>query len=251
MPGLRPFWVALRFLTVLPAPAAAAATPVEQGRSLVHYPTVGLLLGAVLAVLGGIVQTAPAWVGAAILLVVWVGLTGALHLDGLADSADAWLGGLGDRTRTLEIMRDPYCGTLAVVALVLLLLAKLAALMPLVADGDWRVLLAVPLLGRAALVWLLLYTPYVRPDGIGSELAAHLPRGASLVAGSVALVVAAVLLGAAALPTLLSAAAALLLMRRAMLRRLGGTTGDTAGALVEVVETAALLAAAWSLAPAA
>ncbi len=60
--------------------------------------------------LTALLASAPAWPVAVLVLAVWVGLTGALHLDGLADSADAWLGGYGDRARTLAIMKDPYCG---------------------------------------------------------------------------------------------------------------------------------------------
>jgi adenosylcobinamide-GDP ribazoletransferase len=247
MPRLRTLRIALRFLTVLPVPSPGRTTPQEQGRSLVQFPVVGLLLGALLAGLALVTQGAPVVVAAAVVLLAWVGLTGALHLDGLADSADAWLGGLGDRERTLAIMRDPHCGPLAVVALVLVLLAKFAALSSLLGEGQWVVLLAVPLLARTALVWLFLTTPYVRPRGIGAELAAHLPRRACLAAAVAGTLAAALVLGRAALWVLPACAAALWLLRRAMLRRLDGTTGDTAGALVEVVETVALLAAAWSL----
>lgn len=80
---------------------------------------------------------------------VWVGLSGGLHLDGLADTADAWIGGHADRQRTLEIMKDPRSGPIAVVVLLLVLLLKFAALVVLLGQGAWAGLLLAPWLGRA------------------------------------------------------------------------------------------------------
>jgi adenosylcobinamide-GDP ribazoletransferase len=121
---------------------------------------------------------APLLLHAALLLTVWVLLSGALHLDGLADSADAWLGGFGDRERTLTIMKDPRSGPIAVVTLVLVLLLKFAALLALIEQQHALALIIVPLLGRSALLGLFLTTPYVRAGGLGQALADHLPRSA-------------------------------------------------------------------------
>ena len=246
--SLRPFLVALRFLTVIPVCVMPAATPKEDGRSLVHYPGVGLVIGGLLAVLGACLDAAPPLLGATLVLGSWVVVTGALHLDGLADSTDAWLGGIGDRERTLAIMKDPRSGPAAVVALVMLLMIKCAALAHLVPNGHWSVLLAAPLLGRTALVWLFAFTPYVRPQGISSDLVQHLSRRASLVSGTLALALVPWLLGSLGIWLLLSTALSLWLLRAAMLRRLGGTTGDTAGATVELVEMVTLVVAALLLA---
>ncbi|WP_173644308.1 adenosylcobinamide-GDP ribazoletransferase, partial [Xanthomonas citri] len=89
--------------------------------------------------------------GAALLLSAWVWLTGALHLDGLADTTDAWVGGMGERRRTLAIMKDPASGPMAVTAVVLVLLLKCAALASLLAQAPTTLWLA-PLLARSALV---------------------------------------------------------------------------------------------------
>src|SRR5690606_5510087 len=113
---------------------------------------------------------------AALLLAIWVGLTGALHLDGLADTVDAWIGGYGDRERTLAIMKDPRSGPMAVVALVLLLLLKFAALVVLLESGADAALWLALLMGRSALLGLFLTTSYVREGGLGTALAEHLPR---------------------------------------------------------------------------
>ncbi|MDT8385858.1 MAG: adenosylcobinamide-GDP ribazoletransferase [Gammaproteobacteria bacterium] len=240
---LRPFLIALQFLTALPIRLADPPDAEATGRSLLYYPLVGLLIGALLAGLAWLLSGTPTLVAAALLLAVWVAVSGALHLDGLADSADAWLGGLGDRERTLAIMKDPYCGPAGVVTLVLVLLLKFAALAYLVPNGDWEILVVTPVLGRTALVLLFLTTPYVRPHGLGSLLADHLPRRACIVIVIFTLAAVPLIIGTASIMLLLVMAGVFLLLRRLMLRRLGGTTGDTAGALIEVTEATVLLAA--------
>lgn len=242
---IRSALIALQFLTRVPVGRRLhdrAPTPQQIGASLLFYPLVGLLLGALLVGVHGVLLqlTVPAPLCAALLLTVWVAVTGALHLDGLADSADAWIGGRGDRARTLAIMKDPCCGPLGVTALVLVLLLKFAALHAVCAGAPpWPLLLA-PLLGRMALPLLFLSTPYVRPGGLGSALAAHLPRRATaalLAACGVGLLA----VGTAGGVALVVALGVFLIVRAALLRRLGGTTGDTAGTLVELTEAAVLI----------
>ncbi len=240
----RPFLIALQFLTALPIRIEDQAGAEAAGRSLIYYPLVGLIIGVLVAGLAWLLSDAPTLVAAALLLGAWVAMTGALHLDGLADSADAWLGGLGDRDRTLAIMKDPVCGPTAVVTVSLALLLKFAALASLVPTGNTETFVLVPVLGRTALVALFLTTPYVRRRGLGSGLANHLPRHASAVVVLFTVVVAPLIFGFTAVWLLLAAVCAFVILRWLMLQRLGGTTGDTAGALVEITETVALLTAA-------
>ncbi len=235
--------IALQFLTRIPVSLADRPTPQQVGRSLLCYPLVGLLLGGLLVALQQLLDGAPPMLQAALLLAAWVGLSGGLHLDGLADSADAWVGGCGDRERTLAIMQDPRSGPIAVVVLVLLLLLKFVALVALLEAGAGLALLLVPWLARALLPLLLLSTPYVRAGGLGQALAEHLPRRQLpwlLAAHGTALL----LFGWAGVLALAVAGLLFVGLRRAMLQRLGGTTGDTAGALVELSECAVLLALA-------
>ena len=235
------FLIALQFLTRLPISLPGMPAPAAVGRSLLSYPLVGLLLGAVLLSAQWVLQGQAPALQAALLLILWVGLTGGLHLDGLADSADAWLGGFGDRERTLTIMKDPRSGPIAVVTLVLVLLLKFCALLALVQSGQTLGLLLAPVLGRAAMLGLFLCTPYVRAGGLGQALAQHLPRGAAkgvLVATALVCVLVAGWNAVVALAVALVVFAGL---RTVMLKRLGGTTGDTAGALLELLEVAVLV----------
>ena len=236
-----PFWIALQFLSSLPIRLPGMPEPRELGRSLLFYPLVGLLFGLILWGLNGALHGAPLLLHAALLLTVWVLLSGALHLDGLADSADAWLGGFGDRERTLTIMKDPRSGPIAVVTLMLVLLLKFAALLALIEQQQSVYLLIVPLLGRGALLALFLTTPYVRAGGLGQALADHLPRRAGQQVLAVSALAGVVLAGWPGVFALVLAGLAFAWLRQVMLRRLGGTTGDTAGAMLELLEVTVLV----------
>ena len=237
---MRDLLAAIGFLTRLPVPSKVFDGASAPSASLAWYSAVGLLIGGLLWGLAWLLSTAPPMLAAALLLVAWVGLTGGLHLDGLADSADAWVGGLGDRERTLAIMKDPRSGPMGVVALVLVLLLKFAALASLARPS--AALWLAPLLGRAALTAAFMAMPYVRSGGIGSGLA-DTPRAASIAGLALALILA-LCDGWHGLRALLVALAVFACWRLACLRRLGGMTGDTCGALTELVEAAVLVALA-------
>jgi adenosylcobinamide-GDP ribazoletransferase len=237
----RPFLIALQFLTRFPIRLEQALDEREVGYSILYYPAIGLLMGLGLAALAWMMADIPGLLPSAILLAFWVSITGALHLDGLADSADAWIGGAGDRARTLTIMKDPYSGPTAVVVLVVVLLIKFAALERVISHEDWMALVLAPVIGRTVLPLLFLTTPYVRPGGLGTALARHLPRraGALVVLATLAGVILTA--GTRSLCLLLIAAGTFLLLRAMMVQRIGGTTGDTAGGLVELTETTVLM----------
>lgn len=236
-----PFWIALQFLSSLPISLPGMPQPRALGRSLLYYPLVGLLFGVLLWGLNALLADTPLLLHAALLLTAWVLLSGGLHLDGLADSADAWLGGFGDRERTLTIMKDPRSGPIAVVALVLVLLLKFCALLALIEQQHSVAFLVVPLIGRSALLGVFLTTPYVRAGGLGQALADHLPRKAGWWVLGLSAVACVLLAGVAGLWALGLAAAGFVWLRQVMMRRLGGTTGDTAGALLELLEVGMLV----------
>ncbi|MBV4475630.1 adenosylcobinamide-GDP ribazoletransferase [Pseudomonas botevensis] len=236
-----PLWIALQFLSSLPIRLPGMPEPEQLGRSLLFYPLVGLLFGVILWGANLALAGAPLLLHGALLLTLWVLLSGALHLDGLADSADAWLGGFGDRERTLTIMKDPRSGPIAVVTLGLVLLLKFTALLALIEQQQGLTLIIVPLIGRAALLGLFLTTPYVRAGGLGQALADHLPRKVGWQVLMVSALGCLVIAGFSGAVALLVAVVGFVWLRQVMLRRLGGTTGDTAGALLELLEMAVLV----------
>lgn len=244
---LRPLWIAGRFLTRLPFPDPGVVDDPVLGRALPWYPAIGLLIGLILATAAWLLAGSPTLVAAALVLCLWVWVTGALHLDGLADTADAWIGGLGDRHKTLAIMKDPASGPAGVTALVLVLVTKLACLDALFASAAAWQLVCAPLLARATLPLLFASTPYVRTGGLGMALSHH-ARGEHCRV-SAALAAALVLLAVWPTGLLLVGAVAFayVLLRRAFIERLGGFTGDAAGALVELAELIVLVVLALTL----
>ena len=238
---MRSFIIAIQFLTRIPVPAIDNISERETGRSLLYYPLVGLVIGVLLSSLSWMLGTIAAGLQAALLLAFWVLITGGLHLDGLADSADAWLGGYGDRQRTLEIMKDPYSGPAAVVLIVLLLLIKFAALQVLVSDHHGALLILAPLLARTALPVLFQTTPYVRAGGLGAAMASHVSSMEGVLLPVLTGFATIVLMGWSGVGLIIAVMVSFILLRAMMLKRLGGTTGDTAGALVEVMEAVVLV----------
>jgi len=237
----RPFIIAVQFLTRLPTPGLNNISQQDIGHSLAWYPLVGLIIGGILVGALELLSNAPVSLQAALILSLWVLITGALHLDGLADSADAWLGGHGDKEKTLAIMKDPTSGPAAVVILILVLLTKYTAIEAIITNGDWLILLFAPMLARGMMLLLFQTTAYVRTGGLGEALAHHHSHliGWMLIA---ALAIACVwVLALQGVIILVSSCVIFLFVRHMMKKRLGGTTGDTAGALIEISEAVILL----------
>jgi adenosylcobinamide-GDP ribazoletransferase len=174
-----------------------------------------------------------------LLVALWAGLTGGLHLDGLADSCDG-LGGGWSRERALSIMRDARSGPYGVTAIVLVLGLKAAALSSLPEGLAWKALVLAPVLGRAAPLLLLALGRPARVEGAG-HAAASGARWPTLAAGGlVAAVVSIATLGAWGAVALAVAGGMAWAWAAYLRRRLGGFTGDTLGALVEGTEAAVL-----------
>jgi adenosylcobinamide-GDP ribazoletransferase len=236
------FLVAVQFLTRLPTPAGLPVAGPALGRALGWFPAVGLVLGALLAAadlaLGALL---PRPLVDAFLLVLLALLTGGLHLDGFMDTCDG-LFSLRAPADRLAIFRDSRVGSFGVVGAATLLLTQWAALGAL--PSAWRpaILLVTLALARWAMVYAIVAFPYGRAEGLGrrfkEQAGGRALLGATLLAGGAA----ALLLGLAGLAALALAAVATWLFARYCLGRLPGLTGDTYGALDELVETLLLVA---------
>ncbi|EPQ0430347.1 adenosylcobinamide-GDP ribazoletransferase, partial [Acinetobacter baumannii] len=178
---MAPFWIALQFLTILPIELKTIPTAQQNGRAILFYPLVGLIIGGILFLVTCIFVKLPALLLAAIVFALWIWLTGGLHLDGLADTADAWVGGFGDKLRTLQIMKDPSCGPIGVLSIVIVCLLKFALIYVLIEQHQSLFLICIPILGRVVPSILFLTTPYVREKGLGRSLTDHLPKTASWI----------------------------------------------------------------------
>ncbi len=236
--------IAFQFLTRIPIATPNEITIEQQSKSLLFYPLVGLFIGAVLFTVMYFINPVSNLIAAAITLTLWVLITGGLHIDGLADSADAWLGGTkaskeATKARSFQIMKDPNCGPTGVFFIVLILLLKFSALSEVTAETLFIILL-VPVIGRTLAVLLFITTPYVSPNGIASHYAKYIPRKMAIaIVFFVALFL--VFINIYSLLVILVSVLAMVLLRQVMLSRLDGMTGDTAGALIEITECVSLV----------
>lgn len=236
---MTPFWIALQFLTTFPIQLKAMPSKQQNGQSLLFYPVVGAIIGLILFIVAILLQAVPIILTTVLLLVFWIWLTGGLHLDGLADSADAWVGGFGDKERTLKIMKDPSCGPIGVLSLLMICSLKGAALYVLLQQQHYTALILCPILARLAPLILFLTTPYVREKGLGSHLADNIPRVSAMLICLGGIVVASYFSWVGVLTIILSTSC-LFYLRYKCIQRIDGVTGDTIGASIEIVETLAL-----------
>jgi adenosylcobinamide-GDP ribazoletransferase len=229
--------LALGLLTILPV--RTRFEPAGLGAAAPWFPLVGALVGAGAA---GVVLAFDGVIGgtvASILAVVWlIVATGALHVDGLADCADA-LGVRGGWERRLAVMRESTIGVFGTLAVVLYALLLAAAIVALPEDDVLPTLVAAGALGRWGAVVHAAFAPPARPEGLG----------AAFSVGTVALVVATVIafglaIGLGGLDGLVATAAAVVVagaVTAGAVRGLGGRTGDTLGATIVLAELAAVL----------
>ncbi len=237
---MTPFFIALQFLTTFPVQLKQMPSKQQNAQSLLFYPVIGLMIGLILSALAQLLQAIPVILLSSVILVLWIWLTGGLHLDGLADTADAWVGGFGDPERTLTIMKDPSCGPIGVLSLIILCLLKWSALYVLLQQHLYSALILFPLLGRLAPLFLFLTTPYVRQKGLGTSMAECIPKAAA-VSVFVLYLLASLYWGWAGMLCTVSMVATLLYLRCKFIQRIGGITGDTVGASIEICEMVSLL----------
>jgi adenosylcobinamide-GDP ribazoletransferase len=235
---------AFSLLTRLPVPTHAAPNP----RAAWAWPVAGAAVGALAATAtsAALWLSLPAGVAAALALLTAALLTGGLHEDGLADTADGLMGG-HTKERRLEIMKDSRIGSYGTLALLLITLIRWSALTALITAGHhWPALIAAGALSRAPMAALIAALPNARGTGL-SHLTGQPPRTAVLAALAIAATFAVLATGLTFLPMALAAATTTALLARAAHGRIGGQTGDILGASQQLAEAAALSLAAAHL----
>jgi adenosylcobinamide-GDP ribazoletransferase len=199
-----------------------------------------LILGGLLAEAGQLFFFLfPPNLAAALLLALWAGLTGLLHLDGFMDSCDGLLPPR-DPARRLEIMKDSGIGAFGAVGVVLLLLVKFNALMALPAGYRLPALLLIPALARWAMTWAMARYPLARKEGTSVFFSAGLGWPQVIVASGVGLAALGLLGWLGGLLVGITWLTMTLIAFLAM-ARIAGLTGDVYGAICEVTETILLI----------
>ncbi len=240
--------LALRFLTRLPIPFASTVDPVPLASAMRMFGVAGAGIGALngLFLWGISYLHLPGMIGAVLSVGFGLFLTGALHEDGLADSADGLFGGK-TRERRLEIMRDSRIGTYGACALVLALLIRVEAYQALAAYPQGQmiaILAATAAFSRAMVVDMMWATRPARPDGL-SAYAGRPSRNAGLFAivsgGALAVFAGWPTAPIVGVQAMLVALLITGLIRRLATRLVGGQTGDVCGAVQVLVEIGMLM----------
>lgn len=243
MTVIRRILIAIRFLTILPLPDKGATTPKEIGRSMAYFPLVGMFIGIVLVCVYLIlVKLVSPLLTAVIVVGIWVYFTGALHLEAFVDAADGFSAS-SDKERILDIMKDHHCGAKGVIALVLLIISKIALLNDIPHPLRVSSLILTPAVGRWVMVCAAALCPYARKaQGFGKAFVEN--------SGTRELIVASIILMAAGIsllwlkfvvliiPVLFFSVLSLIYVKK----KIDGVTGDVLGAMNELAEVVSLAA---------
>jgi len=244
------FFAALRFLTIIPVPGHLGGEAEDLADSLIYFPVVGVVIGSCLAAIGWLLwPLLPALPAAAVMVFLLLAISGGFHLDGLADSADG-LFSARPREQILVIMRDSHIGSMGVVALIMVLIMKTAALASLPQAQAAGALFLMPIAGRCLMIFMMALLPYVRgPEGKAALFYEKASQQKKIVYLTGALLYSGCWYGGGGAGLAAGTAAVLVMLAFAALCRnkIGGATGDTLGATCELTETvvALVLAAGW------
>lgn len=239
------FFSAVQFLTRVRVPFVPYQ-PDTLARAVPFFPVVGALLGAAAALLHRAIIGHLGRIPTALMVVAFlVWITGCLHEDGLADTADG-LGGGRDREHILLILRDSRIGSYGASALALSLLARVVLIASIPLGQVTQYLIAAQILCRWTTIPLGSLCPAARAtDGQGARIAQQM-TGASLILGTAfSFLTAAILLHWRSIAAILVSTVITLLSVRYYMRKIGGVTGDCFGATNQLTEIAVYLCGAW------
>ena len=236
---LRGFFVAMSFLTRIPIhhkhePQVGSAAP--------WFPIVGVVVGAIVGgVAWGVSNLTTPLLGAAVGVLVGVAVTGAFHEDGLADIADAFVGGWTIEQR-LKILKDPLHGSYGVAALCGSIVLRVCALSSIAPSRMFTVAIAAHCFARAGALALMLTTSLARHEGLGSDYVKSLRRSPTTISLVVSLFFVIFLVGVWSIAVIVATIAGAMTIRWWSKKKIGGITGDVLGAAEQVSEALILIA---------
>ncbi len=237
---LSSFLAGFRFLTIMPVYWRSEEDVDFFQSSLVWFPFIGLLIGSVTVLISCLfINILPPSLSAVFAMILLAGISGCLHLDGLADSGDGLLSSR-PRERALIIMRDSHTGAMGMIAVVFVLLGKYAALSSLAGSTFLAAVFLIPIAGRTAILLIMAILPYARSgDGLGKLFYSTDSRKVAVLG----LIFCVIITAFVSFKYVLFIIAAILLTVALFsfwcFKKLGGATGDTLGAVCELTELAA------------
>lgn len=234
--------IALQFLTIIPLQRNRHPSDEELGRSMAFFPTIGLLIGILLVAINlALTEYLPQSVLSALLLLGLTITTGAIHLDGLADTIDGLAGGK-NREESLAIMKEGRIGALGSVGLIFLILLKYISLNSVPAGLKNQALIMMTVTGRWSMVPMSFFSNYARKENGSGRPFVNFVTALDLGAATLmALLISIILFYIKGLIILLIVGLITFMATRFFKQRLGGVTGDILGATNEVNEALCLL----------
>jgi adenosylcobinamide-GDP ribazoletransferase len=235
MRQLYSFFTAVQFLTRIPCPNSEFRSE-YMVNSLVYYPVVGLILGTILTVAHlGFKVLFPESITAALTTTLYVILTGGLHLDGLIDTVDGLFSNR-PKSQVMEIMKDSRVGALGVIAAIIVFIIKYSIFQNLGQNIPLTGLIIVLIANRWGLILLITFFPYVRKEGLGKFFQTKSNKMFFLVSTLIALILVILIEWYIGLLSMGITALFAWLYGKKVTATLGGMTGDTYGAFIELSE---------------
>lgn len=237
---MRSILFAAQFLTIIPIKIKYIDEKIPPN-SLVYFPVVGLFLGLIL---GGAnlllsILRFDEFAASVILIVSLIVLTGGIHLDGLSDTFDALLSGK-EKDKMLDIMRDPHIGVMGVLSIVSIILLKISFLSSIDSTLKMISLLLSCVLSRWALVFLMFLFPYARREGKAKIFMQHINYRIFSLATMITLVLVIWVWQLKGLSIFLVVSVIAYIIGKFINNKIGGMTGDTLGAMNEIIEAIVL-----------
>lgn len=236
---------AMTLLTRFPIPGSGDQDQDRIAISAWAYPIVGLVLGILAILIGGVANglSLPPLASAVLIAAFYAGATGAMHMDGLADTLDGLWGGW-TKERRLEIMKDSRVGVYGVTGLVLVIMLNVVLIAQIIENGAMFALIGAAAVSRAAMVCLMHFLPQARSGGLSAQVGKPGFETTAIAAG----LGAVICLISAGLAPIVFAIIAMISIGWIAISKIGGQTGDILGATQKATETAALIAVVWMLA---
>ncbi|MBQ1868352.1 adenosylcobinamide-GDP ribazoletransferase [Selenomonas sp.] len=238
---MKSFITALQFLTRIHVKEQPDLTVEDFGRSTKFFPLVGVLLGLIYMLVTWCLVAVFGWANfvTTILVLLPVLMTGGLLLDGYMDTADGVFSARS-RERKLEIMKDSRVGAFGVIALVSLMMMNWSVLRDIKLVLIMTALFVMPVIGRMAMVMVIAFFPYARPEGMGKAFS-DMADKKTVALAAITTLVFVVPWGQAAIAALAAGLGFAWLLGAWLTNKLGGLTGDTYGAVETLTETMVLL----------
>ncbi|MDD5130993.1 MAG: adenosylcobinamide-GDP ribazoletransferase [Candidatus Omnitrophica bacterium] len=228
--------LAIQFLSILPLRANKFSEK-NMAWALVYFPVVGLFLGGVLVglnILFSILNTTSITINI-ILVISLIILTAGMHLDGLADTADAFLSGK-EKKEMLGIMRDPHIGAMGVLSLISVILLKVSLLSMVSVSLKPIALMLMCSLSRWAAVATIFFFPYARQEGKAGVFIKGMNLKIFIISSIAVVIFAAVIWQIKGAVVLMVVTGFSCVLGKFSTKKIGGITGDTLGAEIEITE---------------